>query len=280
MQMDANDPNRADDALATALGRFEQLTIVLPQGGLNVDAPPFVPQEVKRCTYCLGVWPAFMFSKTQWNVRKLRARWRREHEQTASDELKEIFAAFDADGEPFLWRRCNNCRETNKCLRGVLGLEKKTVFAPNLSFLDDNDGNEGVTSGDERGRASVHQMVPAPPGPMRAQLRMQRMEPAQPVQMPAQPFEQRVVPALRAPMPAHLFEQCMVLAPTGPVAAQPFAQCGVPAPPGLMPAQPFVPCMWPHTSMDAGIAPNHIHNHIVKTNARQRRRMRRGLPPT
>ena len=57
MQMDANDPNRADDALATALGRFEQLTIVLPQGGLNVYAPPFVPQEVKRCTYCLGVWP-------------------------------------------------------------------------------------------------------------------------------------------------------------------------------------------------------------------------------
>ena len=55
MQMDANDPNRADDALATALGRFEQLTIVLPQGGLNVYAPPFVPQEVKRCTYCLGV---------------------------------------------------------------------------------------------------------------------------------------------------------------------------------------------------------------------------------
>ena len=152
MQMDANNPNRADDALATALGRFEQLTIVLPQGGLNVYASPFVPQEVKRCTYCLGVWPAFMFSKTQWNVRKLRARWRREHEQTASDELKEIFAAFDADGEPFLWRRCNNCRETNKCLRGVLGLQKKTVFAPDLSFLDDNDGNEGVTSGDERGR--------------------------------------------------------------------------------------------------------------------------------
>lgn len=213
MQMDANDPNRADDALATALGRFEQLTIVLPQGGLNVYAPPFVPQEVKRCTYCLGVWPAFMFSKTQWNIRKLRTRWRREHEQTASDELKEIFAAFDADGKPFLWRRCNNCRETNKCLRGVLGLEKKTVFAPNLSFLDDNDGNEGVMPGDERGRAPVHQMVPAPPGPMRAQLRMQRMEPAQPVQMPAQPFEQRVVPA-------------------------------------------------------------------AKTNARQRRRMRRGLPPT
>jgi hypothetical protein len=73
------------------------------------------PGETKRCTYCLGVWPASMFSKSQWNVRKTRLRFRKKREPTANDELKAIFAAFDRDGEPFTWRRCKNCTVTNKC---------------------------------------------------------------------------------------------------------------------------------------------------------------------
>ena len=75
-----------------------------------------------------------MFSKSQWNVRKARPRFRRQREPTANDDLKAIFAAFDRDGEPFTWRRCKNCTVTNKCLRGEMGLLKKTAFLPDCRF--------------------------------------------------------------------------------------------------------------------------------------------------
>ena len=128
-------------------------TLPPPQNAsLNVNAQPFVPGEMKRCTYCLERWPASMFSKSQWKVRKTRSRFRRQREPTANDDLKAIFAAFDRDGEPFTWRRCKNCTVTNKCLRGEMGLLKKTAFLPDMSFLDhDNEDDDNVSnsSGDE-----------------------------------------------------------------------------------------------------------------------------------
>ena len=127
---------------------------------LNVNAAPFVPAppETKRCTYCLVRYDATMFSKTQWNAKRSRNRHRRKREPTASDDLKACFAAFDVDGDPFTWRRCKNCWETNKCLRGELGLLKKTALQPSLEFLgddDDEDGEEGdddTSPGNEQGR--------------------------------------------------------------------------------------------------------------------------------
>ena len=49
--------------------------------GLNIYTNPFVPpevpeEEIKRCTYCLEKKPPSMFSKSQWNAKKTRARYR------------------------------------------------------------------------------------------------------------------------------------------------------------------------------------------------------------
>ena len=151
------------NALSTMLGGFAQLAVAPPQGGLNVNAAPFVPStsvlEVKRCTYCLNKGPASMFSKTQWKAKPVRARYRRTREPTATVDLEASFKAFDDDGEPFTWRRCFECAKTNKCLKGEAGFLKKTDLAPNLSFLDTDDEKRCSSVGEE-GTASHHEALP------------------------------------------------------------------------------------------------------------------------
>ena len=136
------------------LGAFCELSIApLPRSGLNIHARPFLPfkPETKRCTYCLTRYDSSQFSKSQWNARKSRARYQRTREATACEDLKAAFAAFEADGEPFTWRRCLKCWETNKCNRGPLGFLKKTQLAPDLSFLSDDDEASATDAGEALG---------------------------------------------------------------------------------------------------------------------------------
>ena len=69
-------PQQESGLNLSALPQYNTLP-PLQNASLNVNAQPFVPGEMKRCTYCLERWPASMFSKSQWNVRKTFLHFRR-----------------------------------------------------------------------------------------------------------------------------------------------------------------------------------------------------------
>ena len=115
------DPHNADHTVnALELDGVAQLAISPREGVLNANVNPeaVALDQKKRCTFCIELLPASMFSPGQWNARAQRPGWRRQREPTASTDLKAAFAAFDEDGEPFTWRQCKRCAHLEKVWRG------------------------------------------------------------------------------------------------------------------------------------------------------------------